>query len=507
MIQYMRMQHIRIFTLSQYFIYAGIAGLLLSACTDSGSMKKQAGENMANAYSTNGRVLTVYSTAENTDLRLTLTDTLLFEQDGQATESETTIFVDPTKKFQTFLGIGAALTDASAETYAKLPQEKRNEVITKFFDTQNGIGYSLARTSIASCDFSSSSFSYLQANDTLLQTFSIDHDMQYRIPFIKDVIAAAGGKLTLYASPWSPPAWMKDNNDVLHGGKLLPAFFKAWAMHYVKFIQAYAQAGVPVWGITVQNEPMAKQRWESCIYTAEEERDFIKNYLGPAMHDAGFQDKKIIAWDHNRDLLYQRTDAVLSDPEAAKYIWGIGLHWYESWNGGGKIFDNVRRVHEAFPETHLLFTEGCVESYDSSRVREWRYGEIYGSNMIQDFNNGVVGWTDWNIFLDETGGPNHVQNFCFAPMHANTKTGELIFLNSYYYIGHFSKFIRPGAQRIISSSSNGKLLTTAFENTDGSIAVVVMNSSDNNLHYRIQINGVAAATESLPHSIQTIFIQ
>jgi len=331
--------------------------------------------------------------------------------------------------------------------------------------------------------------------------------MEFRIPFIRRAIAAAGGKLTLFASPWSPPAWMKDNNNMLQGGKLKPAFYRSWARYFVKFIHAYEAAGVPVWGFSVQNEPMAKQTWESCIYTAEEERDFIRDFLGPEIQKAGLGDKKLIAWDHNRDLIYQRAGTILGDPEAAKYVWGIGFHWYESWTGGGNIYDNVRRVYEAWPAKQLIFTEGCAESFIPGKMYEWKWGEMYGRSMINDFNNGTAGWTDWNILLDETGGPNHVGNLCFAPVHADTKTGELHYLNSFYYIGHFSKFIRPGAKRIISSPSRGQLLTTAFLNPDGKIAVVVMNQSNDRIPYRIWISGQAAETTSLPHSIQTLVIE
>jgi len=132
---------------------------------------------------------------------------------------------------------------------------------------------------------------------------------------------------------------------------------------------------------------------------------------------------------------------------------------------------------------------------------------MYGRSMINDFNNGTVAWTDWNVLLDEKGGPNHVGNFCFAPVHADTKTGEIFYLSSFYYIGHFSKFIRPGAKRIISSSSRGQLITTAFLNTDGKIAVVVMNQSDDKIPYRLWIKGQASEIVSLPHSIQTLVVQ
>lgn len=451
--------------------------------------------------------VTVYTTAENTDLRLTQTAVLNFSAYGQPFETEPAIFVDPNKKFQTFVGVGGALTDASAEVFAKLSKEKQKELLEKYYDVNKGIGFSIARTNIHSCDFSSDSYTYVKENDTALKTFSVAHDQQFRIPLIKQAIAAAGGKLPMFVSPWSPPGWMKDNKNILHGGKLSPIFYQSWANYYIKFIKTYQNIGIPIWALSVQNEPMAVQTWESCNYTAEEETNFIKNYLGPTLVKSGLGDKKLIAWDHNRDLLYQRASAVLNDPAAAKYVWGIGFHWYESWTGGGNIYDNVRRVNEAFPNTHLMFTEGCVEQYDAKRIKEWRYGELYGRSMINDFNNGTVAWNDWNILLDEKGGPNHVGNFCFAPVHANTQTGELTYLNSFYYIGHFSKFIRPGAKRIISSASRGQILTTAFQNTNGSIVVVVMNPSNDSIPYHMSIGNKAVPVNSLPHSIQTLVIE
>ena len=449
----------------------------------------------------------VYTTAEGTDLRLTATETLTFVEFGQPLETQPCIFVDPGKTFQTFVGIGGAITDASAETFAKLPLSKQQEILENYFDTNKGIGYSLARTNIHSCDFSSESYTYVDDKDVALKSFSVTHDKEFRIPMIKQAIAAAGGKLTTYASPWSPPAWMKDSKNMLKGGKLLPEFYQPWAEYYVKFIKAYEAEGIPMWGLSVQNEPMATQKWESCIYTAEEERDFIKNHLGPTLHKAGMADKKLIAWDHNRDLIYQRASTVLDDPEAAKYVWGIGFHWYESWTGGGNIYDNVKRVAETYPDKNLIFTEGCAESFKMDKINGWNWGEMYGRSMINDFNNGTVAWTDWNILLDEIGGPNHVGNFCFAPVHADTKTGQIYYMNSFYYIGHFSKFIRPGAKRIISSASRGQFLTTAFINTDGKIAVIVMNQSNDKIPYRLWIAGQAAEITSLPHSIQTLVVE
>jgi len=458
------------------------------------------------------KTVTVYTTAAKTELRLTQNGSLNFSSFHQPLETEPFVLVDASVSFQPVEGIGGALTDASAETFAKLPKEKQQELLTAYYNPAKGIGYTLARTNIQSCDFSSGTYSYVEDNDPALKTFSVAHDQQYRIPLIKQAITAAGGRLKLYVSPWSPPAWMKDNNSVTGGGHLKPEFDQSWANFYIKFIRTYEALGIPVWGLTVQNEPMAKQKWESCIYTAEEQRDFIKNYLGPTLQKAGMGGKKLICWDHNRDLLYQQASTILEDPAAAKYIWGIGFHWYETWTGGPMLFDNLKLVHEAFPGKNLIFTEGCQERFAFDSLQNWSLGEKYGYSMINDFNSGATGWTDWNILLDENGGPNHVGNFCFAPVHADTRNGQLIYTNAFYYIGHFSKFVRPGARRIAVSSNRAALQTTAFVNKDGSIVVIVMNDTDKAWPYHLIVNhvvsgGQAAVTESLPHSIATLIIK
>ena len=451
--------------------------------------------------------MSVYTTAKNTNYRLTKTAELAFFDFGQPLESQVCVFVDPSKTFQTIVGIGGAITDAAAETFEKLPESKQQEFIRAYYDAEQGIGYTMARTSIHSCDFSSQSYTYVEENDVSLDSFSIAHDRKYRIPLIKKAMQMTGDQLTLLASPWSPPAWMKTNTSMLKGGQLLAEHRQNWANYFVKFIHAYEKEGIPIWGVSVQNEPMASQTWESCLYTGEQESEFIKHYLGPALHQNGFHHKKLIAWDHNRDLIFQRALAVLHDNETAKYVWGIGYHWYETWTGSGMLFENVKKVKEAFPETNVIFTEGCIEKFDFNRIQDWDLGEIYGHSMVNDFNAGAAAWLDWNVLLDETGGPNHVGNFCFAPIIADTQRGELHYINSYYYLGHFSKFVRPKAKRIISSSNRDSLQTTAFINADGSIVVIVLNTTDIEIDYHLWIEGKAAAVKSLAHSITTFVLK
>lgn len=448
----------------------------------------------------------VYTTAKGTPLRISLSDTLAFKPHPQPKETDICVFVDPNHQFQTITGFGGALTDAAAETFAKLSPALQDSVLKAYYHETDGIGYTFGRTNINSCDFSSDSYMYVQENDSSLQTFSVAHDEKYKIPLIKKVDKMLDGRLKLFASPWSPPSWMKDNHDILHGGHLLPKFYQSWAAYFVKFIQAYKSHGIDIWGVSIQNEPMANQIWESCIYTAEEERDFIKNNLGPTFKKNHLEGKKIIAWDHNRDLLFQRASVLLDDPDAARYIWGIGFHWYETWTGSSPLFSNVKKVHEAFPNVHLLFTEGCKEAFDFQKIDDWGLGELYGDNILNDLNNGITAYTDWNILLDQTGGPNHVGNFCFAPIIADIPGQKLHFTNEYWYIGQFSKFIRPAARRVSTSTNRDILQATSFINKDGHLVVIVLNKTDQPIPYHLWLNGSWAKATSRAHSISTTVI-
>ncbi|WLT32365.1 glycoside hydrolase family 30 protein [Geothrix sp. PMB-07] len=442
----------------------------------------------------------VYRTAKGSPDRLARKADLAFTRlDQPNDEALATVVVDPAKRFQTVVGFGGALTDAAAETWAKLPAARQAELIKAYFDPQEGLGYSLGRLSIHSCDFSSGSFTYdAGPSDPGLQRFSIEHDRRFRLPFVKAALKASGG-MRLFASPWSPPAWMKTNGNMLRGGKLKPEAAATWALYYARFIQAYAKEGLPIWGLTVQNEPMATQSWESCVYTAEEERDFVKQHLGPTLAQEGLGAVKLMVWDHNRGLLYQRAQAVYDDPEASKFVWGAAFHWYV-----GDHFEAVRQVKEAWPDKQLLFSEGCAEAFDAARLEDWNWGEKYGRSLVADLANGAAGWVDWNVLLDERGGPNHVGNFCYAPVHADTATGTLRYMNSFYYLGHVSKFVRPGAVRVAASSTHDSLQTVAFRNPDGRLAVIVLNLTDQPLPFQLWMAGRAAKGDSPAHSIQTL---
>jgi glucosylceramidase len=482
----------------QKFMLLALVALMLASCTQ----PKQK-EDKAEVKNYDGKTAQVYTTAKDTDLRLSVGQEIVFTEAAQPLETEVAVVVNPNKTFQTFIGIGGAITDASALVFAKLSEENQKELLSAYY-SQEGINYSLVRTSINSSDFGVGSHTYIEEGDKELKTFSIEPDRKFRIPMIKRAIAEAGGTLLFYVSPWSPPAFMKTNNNMLQGGKLLPEYAETWALYYAKFIKAYEEEGMPIWGLTIQNEPMATQRWESCIYTAEEERDFLKNHLGPVLAREGLGDKKIVVWDHNRDLIAHRANTIFDDPEASKYAWGIGFHWYETWTGSQTNHNNLALVQASYPDKKLLFTEGCNERFDSAKYQFWPNAERYGHAMINDFNCGTVGWTDWNILLDETGGPNHVFNLCFAPIHADTRKDSLIYTPSYYYIGHFSKFIHPGAKRVSSAPTRTHLLSTSFVNEDGKMATVVMNHTDEAIRYKLLVGDGAGDIEIPAHAIQTI---
>ena len=409
------------------------------------------------------------------------------------------LFVNTERRFQTMQGFGGAFTEAAAVTWQRLGVAQREQLLRDYFDRDAGHGYTLCRVHMNSCDFALGNYAHVEVpGDVELTGFNIDRDRQALLPFIQAALRVAGQPIQLLVSPWSPPAWMKSNGQMNHGGKLLPQYRQAWARCFVRFIQAYEAEGVPVWGVSVQNEPAATQRWDSCLYSAEEERDFVRDHLGPELARAGLGGIKIVIWDHNRDVMVERASVVYSDPEAAKYVWGTGFHWY-----GENHFDHVQLVHDAWPDKQLLFTEGCQEG--GPHTGAWELGERYGLSMINDINRWTVGWIDWNLLLDDTGGPNHVGNLCSAPILADTAGDALLHQSSYWTLGHFARFVRPGARRVLCAASKQDLEATAFVNPDGSIATVVMNRSASAIQFALRVAGEDYATQ-IPARAMATFV-
>ncbi len=404
------------------------------------------------------------------------------------------IDVDCTGECQPILGFGGAFTESACHVLSRLPAAEREAVLRAYFHPQDGLGYRFGRTHINSCDFSLGNWSCWDAPGSALDLSRYE---QCIFPTIRDARRIAAGPIRLLVSPWSPPSWMKTNRGMAQGGSLLPDQRAAWAQSLCDWILASERAGIAVWGLTVQNEPAAVQVWESCLYSAEEERDFVRDYLGPALHASGLQRLHLLIWDHNRDAVYQRARVALSDRAAARYIWGTGFHWYS-----GDQFENLERLHQAFPRKHLLFTEGCWEG--GVNLGRWDRGERYAHHIIGDLNHWTEGWLDWNLALDQHGGPNHVGNWCDAPIIVDTGQRTWTRQSSYWYIGHFSRYMLPGARRLFSTQAGNGLESVAARNPDGSLVIVVCNRGDQSLCAALRVDGTWAELTVPAHAIQTL---
>ncbi len=395
-------------------------------------------------------------------------------------------------EYQEIKGFGGAFTEAASTTLDKLSKENREKILKLYFDAEEGIGYNFGRVHINSCDFSLGNYTYVEEGDETLETFNIKRDKESIIPMIKD--AMKYNDIEIFASPWSPPAYMKTNGQMNQGGKLKAEYFELWARYYVKFIEEYKKNGIDIGMISVQNEPNATQSWDSCVYTAEEERDFVKNYLGKNMSDIGV---KILFWDHNKERVVERARVMLDDKDAAKYIYGIAMHWYS-----GDHFEQLEMFNRLYPDKDIVFSEGCYE-YSLGASDTVKIGEKYAHDMIGNFNNNCNIFCDWNLLLNEEGGPNHVGNFCDAPIMADTNKNEVHIHDSYYYIGHFSKFVKKGAKRIGSSKWTYEVDSVSFKNPDGSIVSVVLNMTDVDKEFFFCVDGEMVKAISEAHSIAT----
>jgi len=406
------------------------------------------------------------------------------------------IMLDPTKRLQKVIGFGGAFTEASAYNLNRIGKSVREKAIEAYFDPVSGLGYSLGRVSIHGCDFSLGSYLYIDDYDDTLASFDISRDKEI-IKLILDSEKVAEKPIGIVASPWTPPFWMKTNNSPIRGGHLKPEYYQTWADYFVKFIKSYREFGVDVQYITVQNEPAAIQRWDSCIFEPEEEREFVK-VLGKTLADNKLSSIKILVWDHNRDLMLDRAKVIYNDLEAAKYVWGTAFHWY-----GEEKFANVETHHRLYPEKHLMFTEGCQEQ--GPHIGDAEVGIRYARNIINDFRGGTEGFIDWNLYLDETGGPNHVNNLCSAPIIIRIFQEELILMPAYYAIGHLSRYVKPGAIQI-GSSGTDKLQYVAFQNPGFDKVLVILNENVDKVSVEIDVDGESIHTEVDGKSISTILL-
>jgi len=428
----------------------------------------------------------------------TLHRKLLPEQD-RGTEFKV-INLYPEFTYQIFEGFGGAMTEAAAYTFSQMPPSLQQGLLDAYFGP-DGLGYRYARISLDSCDFSLGHYEALKVpGDSELSSFTLERDEQYVIPFLHAAEQRLGQKIQLMLSPWSPPAWMKSNHDRNHGGYLLPQYRSLWASYICRYIREYQKRGFEVKMLTVQNEPNATQTWDSCRYTAEEEKEFLRDFLYPEMERQGLQ-VEIYIWDHNKERAFERAEAILDD-ETRGMVSGVAVHWYT-----GDHFEALGMLRERFPEKKLVFTEGCVE-YSRFRKQDMlKNARMYAHDIIGNLNHGLNLFLDWNILLDEHGGPNHVKNFCDAPVMFHAKNLKLEKKLSYYYIGHLSRFIKQGAQRIGLSRYTDMIDATAFRNPDGELVMVAMNRTSEPMPMNVRIAGQVLITELPSDAIATLLIR
>ncbi|EPB74231.1 O-Glycosyl hydrolase family 30 [Ancylostoma ceylanicum] len=421
------------------------------------------------------------------------------------------------------LGFGGAFTDSAGINLQSLPKSMQDSMLEGYYGS-SGLQYTIGRVPIASCDFSTHEYSYADDPDDFeLANFSLTiEDYQYKIPYLIQAQKLSQNKTKFFASPWSAPAWMKTNGRMQGGGRLKGEeggeYYKTWANHYVRFFEEYHKNGVDFWGLTIQNEPTSgsdpNYRWQTMYFNAEMERNFIKDLLGPALKSSSYsKDLKLMINDDQRDTLPKWVDTVLNDPEAAKYVSGVAIHWY---NDRGVPASLLKTTHQRHPDYFILATEACNGYLPNEGIPilgDWKRAELYAIDIIEDISNYVTGWVDWNLCLDMQGGPNWVKNFVDSPIIVNAAKQEYYKQPMWYAMGHFSKFVRPDSYRIKSlfeeAPPNG-IRHVAFVTSNGYKVVVIANIDDkssqtisirevNNptLHYNVVLE---------PHSLATVII-
>jgi glucosylceramidase len=403
-------------------------------------------------------------------------------------------------------GFGGAFTDAGGYVWSKLNKNLQNQVLEAYFGA-TGNHYTLCRTHIASCDFSVESYTFAPTpGDFQMKNFSLDPDRKHLMPFIKAAHQWSVNPIKMFATPWSPPPWMKINQQFDSSAQpygLLddPKMHQAYAKYISTYLNHYKAEGINFWGMTIQNEPEFAAPWEACCYRPKDMLAHLRDYLSPVMK-AEHPDMKIMIYDHNKDHVAEWVDTFFNQnlPSSIRDMAdGTAFHWYS-----GPQFENLAKAHEIAPDKFLLATEAC--NCPGVLIDDWGRGEHYGSDIMGDLNNWAVGWVDWNMILDPQGGPNHLKGFCDSPI-IGFSNQTIHFQPPYYYMGHFSRFILPGYIRINSelNTASSPLLVTAF--TDGETqketVLVVMNPTDSPLDFSLSYNHQWAYYNTLPHSIVT----
>lgn len=427
--------------------------------------------------------------------------------------------VYPSHKKQEIIGFGGAFTEAAAHTFFQLAPEAQEALLVHYFSPE-GCAYNLCRTHIQSCDFALGSYAYIKdKKDKDLASFSIEHDLEQMVPFMQRA-CAINPELEILASPWSPPGFMKTNKMMRAGGSLKEKYYSRWAQMVARYVAAMRAQGLPITRLTVQNEVLATQVWDSCLYTAMQERTFACSHLKPALEGEGLGDVKVFIWDHNKDRILDRAIAVLGyDSKAGASqdkvtsshvaelgayvrgaIDGIAFHWYT-----GDHFEALAETVDCFGDLEFIMTEMCNE-YVLDSGNDVGIAGRYAHEMIGDFNAGAQGFIDWNLLLGADGGPNYAKNYCNAPLMA--KAGEeagsfAVGLES-IYIAHMSRFVKRGARRVVVSRPVSSVDAVGFVNPDGQTVVVAYNSSDKPYKLNVAEGQRVVSTSLAPHAIATL---
>jgi len=464
-------------------------------------------------------------------------------------KNKLTLRVSPNQVFQKYYGFGASFTESSAWNLATIPASLRKKVLTKLFSPTEGAGFSLTRTHINSSDYSNNHYTYIDKNDKELKTFSIYQDMKGfsgdensqvkgikledpsydLIPMIKEASAIAGADFDIISSAWSPPSWMKSGEtSEMTNGTLRPEYYAVWAQYLSKYVSAYAKQGIKLWGITPQNEPLHSHdaRWDSNGFTSEQGRDFLKLHLGPQLVKDGHLNLddlddglRVLIYDHNKSTMNDYVKVTYQDPEAAKYAWGTGFHWYanselkeNNWHT-----DALDEHQTNWPTKGMIHTESSMDIDEKDPIGQyWRDStdyagvyvpfETYAYDIISDLNHGTQGYIEWCMILSNKGQPNPYDNFNSAPVLINPLTDEVIYTPLYYLLSHFSKFIKPEAHRIgLDSSSSKDLIYTAAQNKDGSIVVVIYNNNNESYEISVELDNTTKSTQIAAKAMQTIY--
>ena len=416
--------------------------------------------------------------------------TTTYKGNKKETKEEHHVFVDdrgeenqlinlyPQITMQKIEGFGGAVTDSAGYVYSLLDDSQKKKLVETYFG-KNNMKYNLVRIPMDSCDFSIEHYEAdSDEEDKDFAEFSFARVEKYILPLLDAAEASYGAKLDIMLSPWSPPAYMKTNGERNHGGKLKEAYKRRWAEYLCRYIEEYRNRGYHVTKMTMQNEPKAVQPWDSCIYTEQEERDFIKDYLHPALVEHHLDDIELYIWDHNKERALEWAETIFTG-ETADMVAGLAFHWYS-----GDHFEALQMIKKRFPDKKLLLSEACIE-YSKFAANDYlKNAQKYAHDMIGNLNNGMQTFLDWNLLLDEQGGPNHVGNFCDAPFLFDTKKKVVMESNIAGYIWHFSHFIEPGAIRIGMTRYTDELEVTAFQKED-KISFVVLNRTEKKIPFSV----------------------